>query len=512
MTKLYRHSHPRRSLRRLLPIALALTAGLGACNSDSDTTVQTGYVEPDDVAVTGFSLKADIHVLRGLDSVFFSIDLDRGMIYNADSLPKNTRITDLIPVIKYSSYISSAKIEMEGGIKRTGEVDYKAHPNDSIDFTGNVKLILTTTTGTQRSYQLKVNVHESEPDSLCWGPSAVSKLPARTPNPAEQRTVRFKDDVITLVKEEDGTYTIANTADPATEKWAQNTPLFGFTPRVRTLTATTDKLWILTTDGALQSSTDGINWQATGRTWQNIIGAYGSHLLGLTEMSGSNGYRYESEDGAFGGALPTGFPVDDYSDMYSYRSKWMASPVSILVGGVTATGAISSAVWAYDGESWACLSQGAIPALRGAVMVPYYTYRRQSASWNYTEYSTMLLLGGMTAEGILNRTTYISYDNGVNWSTAGTLLTLPDYIPSTWNCDNVIIFKPMQAPLLPPGWKEIPARRVPSYYRVNASVSDDMISWECPYIYLFGGCNSDGVLYNTIWRGVITRLTFAPII
>lgn len=199
MTKLYRHSHPRRSLRRLLPIALALTAGLGACNSDSDTTVQTGYVEPDDVAVTGFSLKADIHVLRGLDSVFFSIDLDRGMIYNADSLPKNTRITDLIPVIKYSSYISSAKIEMEGGTKRTGEVDYKAHPNDSIDFTGNVKLILTTTTGTQRSYQLKVNVHESEPDSLCWGPSAVSKLPARTPNPAEQRTVRFKDDVITLV-------------------------------------------------------------------------------------------------------------------------------------------------------------------------------------------------------------------------------------------------------------------------------------------------------------------------
>ena len=36
-------------------------------------------------------------------------------------------------------------------------------------------------------------------------------------------------------------------------------------------------------------------------------------------------------------------------------------------------------------------------------------------------------------------------------------------------------------------------------------------SWECPFVYLFGGVNASGELNNCIWRGVINRLTFKPI-
>ena len=38
------------------------------------------------------------------------------------------------------------------------------------------------------------------------------------------------------------------------------------------------------------------------------------------------------------------------------------------------------------------------------------------------------------------------------------------------------------------------------------------ISWECPYIFLFGGHTADGRLSNTVWRGVLERLRFTPLI
>lgn len=508
--------HNTRSSARLITRTLLSCMGLsllaGACNSDSEEAEQTGYVEPTDVAVTAFSLKTDTKVLTGLDSVYFSIDLQRGLIYNADSLPKGTRVTDLIPVISYSNYISSAVIKMEGGQKRSGEVDYKSNPNDSIDFTGNVTLTLTSGSGNFRTYNLKVNVHESEPDSLCWGQTAVSKLPARTAAPQEQRTVLYKEQAVTLIKEQDGSYTLSTCPDPATAQWTQTPIQPDFTPRVRTLAATSGKLWLLDTEGRLYSSAAGVEWQAADKVWHNIIGAYGETLLGIARDD-NGAYTIESANGLYPAhSLPDGFPIEDYSNIYSYKSKWMAAPVSVIAGGVTASGTLSSAVWAFDGLNWAKLSTGRIPALRSAVLVPYYTFRRKQNSWSYNEFSTVMMLGGMDGKGELNRKTYITYDNGVNWTEASSLLCLPEQIPGMWQIDQTIQSKPMQAPLLAPAWEEAPARRIPAWYRVASSVENNTISWECPYIYLYGGCDSEGMLYNTIWRGVLNRLLFKPII
>ncbi|MCM1319606.1 MAG: DUF6242 domain-containing protein [Muribaculaceae bacterium] len=504
-----------RLLKRALLPCLGLGLCLSACNSDDDegSSTSTGYVLPSDVAVTGFSLKADSKVIRGLDSVYFSIDLEKALIFNADSLPKGTRVTDLIPVIKYSSYIKAATITMEGGQKRTGDVNYLSNPNDSIDFTGNVRLTLLSSAGNSRTYTLKVNVHETEPDSLCWGPTAVSKLPARTTNPQQQRTVSFKDKVTTLVQEGDGTYTLSTNPDPATSDWTQTPVTLPFNARVRTMTATDDKLWILATDGSLYNSIDGLSWQSAGETWYNIIGAYNNHLLGIKEV-GTRQYSIVSDGNVYPSTpVPAGFPIEDFTNIYAFKSQWMAAPIGVFAGGVTANGEVSSAVWAFDGNNWAKLSEGGTPGLRGAVIVPYYTYRRTggSTSWHYTEFGTILMIGGMKADGELNRTTYLSYDNGVNWSAGSSLMTLPDYIPSMWQIDQTVNTKPMSEPLATT-WKEQAPRKLPSYYRVSSSVNDGIISWECPYIYLYGGLNTQGALYNTIWRGVINRLRFQPII
>jgi hypothetical protein len=42
-------------------------------------------------------------------------------------------------------------------------------------------------------------------------------------------------------------------------------------------------------------------------------------------------------------------------------------------------------------------------------------------------------------------------------------------------------------------------------------IQSPVISWECPYIYLFGGYNDQGALLPYMWRGVYNRLYFYPV-
>lgn len=506
---LHKHKNNLSFLRplSLLTLSAALIAGVTSCNEKkSDDDDSPAYTEPSSLAITGFKLKADNEVLAGLDSVFFSIDLQQGVIYNADSLPKGTTVTDLIPVITYSSYISSATIDMQGGIKRTGEVDYMKYPNDSIDFTGKVSLTIGSSTGGYRTYRLKVNVHEQEPDSLYWGETAMSALPSRMSSPLNQRTVKFLDKTISLIEERDGSYTVATTSDPASDEWDKREAAFSFRPRLRTLTAAENTLFILDDSGRLYSSADALDWTAAGTEWKNITGAYGSTALGIS----ADGSMLVTWPGNEQTPVPDGFPVDEFTNMHRYQSKWMAQPVGIIAGGVDSRGNILSSVWGYDGNRWARLSQEAMPALRGATLVPYYTYITGKHEWNYQEYDTLILLGGIDSEGDFNRDLYISYNNGVTWAKAGQLMQLPSYIPGMWCADNVVVAEKMTGSLQQ-YWKQMPARRLPSWYRVATEVDGYNVSWECPYIYIFGGFDADGILHDTVWRGLINRLAFMPV-
>ena len=123
------------------------------------------------------------------------------------------------------------------------------------------------------------------------------------------------------------------------------------------------------------------------------------------------------------------------------------------------------------------------------------------------EYSVWMLLGGRNEDGSFNRTVYISYNNGVNWTTGTSSLQLPKEIPAMVNIDNIVSEHTMSANVSDI-WKKT------SYapQRIKVETDGDIIRWECPYIYLFGGYAPDGNLYDTVWQGVLTRLTFTPII
>lgn len=59
-------------------------------------------------------------------------------------------------------------------------------------------------------------------------------------------------------------------------------------------------------------------------------------------------------------------------------------------------------------------------------------------------------------------------------------------------------------------------RKLPPYYMIApASPASRAVkpieSWDCPYIYLFGGTDLTGTLNDSVWRGVLNRLTFKPL-
>ena len=262
------------TFRRFAGCLMAGVTMIAAVSCNEKTEEVEIYLTPSNVAVTAFSLNNDDKVMENLDSVFFSIDLENGVIFNADSLPVGTKIDKLVTSIKYSSYVTKATLKMEDGKTRTGEVDYLTSPSDSIDFTGKVSLTLSTDNDQlSRTYRIKVNVHKEKTDSLVWGDKALSKLPSRLANPRNQKSLDFNGRAVSLIEENDGTYTFASSENLFDGKWQKGEVTFPFTPDVRSLCATTSSLMILANDGKMYQSSNGTTWTATGETWAAMLGA-----------------------------------------------------------------------------------------------------------------------------------------------------------------------------------------------------------------------------------------------
>lgn len=201
---------------------MALTGMATSCNEKTEESTETTYMPSSTAAVTQFTLKSRITKLK-LDSVFFSIDLNRGVIFNADSLPVGTDVSKLLPVISYTSSASAVKLTYTSGGEKK-ELDYKSNPSDSIDFSSPVKLTVTAEDEkTTRDYTIKVNVHKQVPDSLVWDKLAVTPLPSLQGKPKVQKTVQFKSTTYTLIQEKDDSYTLAVADDVLAGKWTRLT-------------------------------------------------------------------------------------------------------------------------------------------------------------------------------------------------------------------------------------------------------------------------------------------------
>ena len=93
---------------------LVLLTMFASCNEDSDVSV---YYDYGTFAISGFSIRSSLDN-TGMDSVYFAIDLENGVIFNADSLQPGAKIDKLVTDITYRSTPDSVIVVMEGGNTR----------------------------------------------------------------------------------------------------------------------------------------------------------------------------------------------------------------------------------------------------------------------------------------------------------------------------------------------------------------------------------------------------------
>ena len=160
-------------MRKLIPIYAILTALTlivsASCNSSGNGDNEPTVVSANTL-VSNFRLQKNDSVMTLLDSIPFTIDVNRRLIYNPDSLPKGTDITRLVASISLASSTSVGEISISGATTmKDTTYTYNASATDSIDFTGRVTLTVKAADGiSTKQYLLQVNVHNLESDSLYW--------------------------------------------------------------------------------------------------------------------------------------------------------------------------------------------------------------------------------------------------------------------------------------------------------------------------------------------------------
>lgn len=508
-------------MTKRFPIYLLFVAVMSAfvagCNSkDSDSIIEGDY---QNASITSLRLKANSKILANLDSVFFSIDLNSREIFNADSLPINTKINRLQLSIGTPT-ISGCEITFRpAGADKDTTVNYLTNPNDSIDFsTGPAKIKVISYNGQNtQEYTLRVNVHNSEPDSLTWGRVAWRTLPSLFERVDEQKTVEFEGKPLCLT-------TYAGAASVALlgadgEKWTIEAADLPADAVVSSMQAVGTTLYIITGSGQLYKSADKAKtWSATGAVMNHLYGAYGDMLLGARRDA--DGWKHVTWPATAEKDVPAGCPVAGTSQLLSYTTEWSTTPMAIMAGGSDALGRLTGDVWAYDNGIWALISKKPMSPASGMTLVPYFAYRTNAANWKVTKRTALIAMGGRSQNGYPRTSLYVSYDRGLNWNLSDTLMCLPPYIPAFYDAQAVVVPEMMSVDgsrLLDDEWTSCPSAKIPAWYRIVDAMADDsrvtrpVTEWECPYIYLFGGVNSLGATSNTVWRGVINRLTFRPL-
>lgn len=245
-------------------VVMALTVvTLSSCLKDDENVSYTTY---DDTAITAFmvpKLNKYVHTTTKdgkRDSVYkstfvatgyaFTIDQQKGLIYNTDSLPYGTDITRVV----------CSMTALNGGTialaykSRAGRDSLVYYVNtDSIDFARLAGARVYSSKGdTYRSYTIRLNVHQQQGNEFSWSPATVSPLA----QVAGRKLVACGEDLY-LLGEEGGHTAVFRRTGTTFEKLGADLGAGAYL----NATALDGTLYVLD-GGQLKTSADGRSWTA----------------------------------------------------------------------------------------------------------------------------------------------------------------------------------------------------------------------------------------------------------
>ncbi|MDE6311209.1 MAG: hypothetical protein K2L96_05255 [Muribaculaceae bacterium] len=478
----------------------------GACNS----TYEPGESIASSAAVYSFSVRSAAGDLKGVDTVFFSVDIIGAKIFNADSLPYGTRVSALIPSVKTLDGVSVCEFIVPRAGMTDTIINLISHPSDSVDFShGPVTLrIVSPDALVERRYSVQVNVHQMKSDSLEWALTQRSPLPGGLANAVCAGTAVSGGKMFCASADASGNYALCKSSDPyLTGAWESVQQAFdGLSVDPTSLRGGESTLYILGTTGRLYTSTDeGASWSDSGRDYCEMFGEMNGYPVGTALDAAGKYVLVNGETGATESLPSDDFPVQGATAGVKYRFPMSMGSQMVIAGGRTPSGELSRDAWTFDGQNWMKVTGlRQIPeGLEGMAMVAYTTFEENDA-WDADRYPSLLLFGGRDKTGVPQKTVYVSRDYGMSWNKASELLQLPDYFPACSFMSGHVFNHMTKAD----DASAAMLRAFAPYSRATEPVHE----WEVPYIYLTGGTCADGTLNAYIWRGVINRLSFKPLI
>jgi len=449
-------------IRKLLRLSfLSLVLVLGSCVSDS--TVNSDTTLSSDAEIKSFSLAANTNVTTNLDKVFFTIDQQNNLIYNADSIAFDSKIKNPLNLLTNITFAAASKvmIKLEDGTSKTYQT------TDSISYTKPFSIEVTAVDGnTTKSYKVQLNIHKQNPNYL--DSRALSFDGWNSTIFDSNKTVAFKNEFLNFLKTSSGILLFKTSTNDGLH-WVLNSHNLPLTAQIETVTAFGNNLYIVTSDKDLYTSADGAVWsKASSSTgFSGIIGTLTDQdgikrLIAIMTNDNNSYHLAASTDGitfaTYGDAvLPLDFPLSGFASLL--KTIGITEKLTIVGGKDKAGNLLNSVQQMYwDKSGFHC---GYNIENNGN----WFTAREGGIAYNYD--NKMVFACGKNQTHTY-KDIYTSKNNGI-----------------TWQKDTVNIF--------------------PSSFvtRANASAIVDMNN----FIWIFGGVK-DGTSLNEIWKGRFNRYGF----
>lgn len=234
-----------------------------SCLPEGEETELTSTVALLTFSINDLKTQQTITLESGKDSTYttlmkaslipFTIDQERGLVYNSDSMAYGTDLTHVTTNISADGYVYYYK---DG--EKTGY-----NEEDSIDFTEPVRFtIISYDNNFSRDYLISVNAHKIDPKKTDWRQLSGTNFPAGLF--AEQKAIVKDDTVYVFGQNAEGIcYTTWTHSNDGTV-WTTPAEWTGIEGNANSLSVCLfgDSFYALS-GNYLYSSADGVTWEAT---------------------------------------------------------------------------------------------------------------------------------------------------------------------------------------------------------------------------------------------------------